>query len=137
MNTTDELGRAVGEFLNEVRTTTELETRLMKTMSFDDLCTLHGLMCRATKLICSARNLSGGAMLKSIRHGSKLTAKEASDACKTSRLNYLAFERGRYNITRARMDRMTELILKTASNKDKDKDEDTITTTQSGGKNDA
>lgn len=96
MNTTDELGRAVGEFLNEARTTTELETRLMKTMSFDDLCTLHGLMRRATKLICSARNLSGGAMLKSIRHGNKLTAKKVSDACKTSRLNYLAFERGRY-----------------------------------------
>ena len=90
MNATDELGRAVGEFLNEARTTTELETRLMKTMSFDDLCTLHGLMRRATKLICSARNLSKGAMLKSIRHGSELTAKEASDACKTSRLNYLA-----------------------------------------------
>lgn len=130
MNTTDELGRAVGEFLNEARTTTELETRLMKTMSFDDLCTLHGLMRRATKLICSARNLSGGAMLKSIRHGSELTAKEASDACKTSRLNYLAFERGRYNITRERMDRMTGLILEAASNKDKDED----TTTQSGGK---
>lgn len=135
MNTTDELGRVVGEFLNEARTTTELETRLMKTMSFDDFCTLHGLMRRATKLICSARNLSGGAMLKSIRHGSKLTAKEASDACKTSRLNYLAFERGRYNITRERMDRMIGLILETASNKDKD--EDTIITTQSGGKENA
>ena len=135
MNTTDELGRAVGEFLNEARTTTELETRLVKTMSFDDLCTLHSLMRRATKLICSARNLSGGAMLKSIRHGNKLTAKEASDACKTSRLNYLAFERGRYNITRERMDRMTRIILETASNKDED--EDTIITTQSGGMNDA
>ena len=135
MNATDELGRAVGEFLNEAKTTTELETRLMKTMSFDDLCILHGLMRRATKLICSARNLSGGAMLKSIRHGSELTAKEASDACKTSRLNYLAFERGRYNITRERMDRMTGLILKTASNKEQD--EYTITTTQSGGKNNA
>lgn len=135
MNTTDELGRAVGEFLNEARTTTELETRLMKTMSFDDLCTLHGLMRRATKLICSARNLSGGVMLKSIRHGNKLTAKEASIACKTSRLNYLAFERGRYNITRERMDRMTRIILETASNKEQD--EDTIATTQSGGMNDA
>ena len=72
-------------------------------------------------------------MLKSIRHGSELTAKEASDACKTSRLNYLAFERGRYNITRERMDRMTRIILETASNKD----EDTTATTQSGGKNDA
>lgn len=73
-------------------------------------------------------------MLKSIRHGNKLTAKEASDACKTSRLNYLAFERGRYNITRERMDRMTRIILETASNKEQD--EDTIATTQSGGMND-
>lgn len=61
-------------------------------------------------------------MLKSVRHGSKLTAKEASTACKTSRLNYLAFERGRYNITRERMDKMTRFILKAASNKDKDEE---------------
>lgn len=133
MNTTDELGRAVGEFLDEARTTTELETRLMNTMPFDDLCTLHNLMRKATKLICSARNLSGGAMLKSVRHGSELTAKEASDACKTSRLNYLAFERGRYNITRERMDKMTRLILEAANNKDKDEDT-THVVTQSGGK---